>query len=475
MKRFLLLLCACLPESTTTPAPAAWIADTSVIGPPVVVHASIADRYREVGGKIIAAAHADRGAYKKLAELTDRVGHRFSGSPELDKAIRWAVQSLKDDGFDVHTEAVMVPHWVRGAEDGDILGPNGRPLHLLGLGGSVATPKGGITAPVVVVHDWAELAAKRDAVKGAIVLYDVPMPAWTLETGPGYGKVVEYRTQGAMRAGKLGAVATLMRSVTEHSLRTPHTGQMGYDDGPRIPSAAVTVEDATLLARLAAAGPVSVHLRLDDQMLPDAESANVIGELRGTDKADEIVLIGAHLDSWDVGQGAHDDGAGVATMMETLVILKKLGLAPHRTIRVVLYTNEENGGRGGIAYAKEHASELARTVLALESDSGGFAPRGFGTGDKPELLANLTDLASLLAPIHATRVTKGHGEADIAPLAPAGVPLIGLDVDSRTYFDYHHTESDTLDKVDPQQLADDVAAVALVAYIAADLPGRLDQ
>jgi carboxypeptidase Q len=489
MKRALLVLAiGCAPAPVAHHVPA-WVADTTSAGAaptaaPSAVPAptpgppTIADRYREAVDKIVTTAHADREAYRKLAELTDRIGHRLSGSPELDRAIAWAAQTMKDDGHDVHTEKVMVPHWVRGVEAAELIAPIARPLHVLGLGGTVATPKGGVTAPVVVVHDWAELDARHEAVKGAIVLYDVAMPAWTEEKGSGYGETVEYRGKGASRAAKLGAVAVLVRSVTAHSLRTPHTGAMTYEEGvAKIPAVAVTVEDATLITRLAAQGPVKIHLRADDQTLPDVASANVIGELRGSERPGEIVVIGGHLDSWDVGQGAHDDGAGAVTMMQALTTLRKLGLVPRRTIRVVLFTNEENGLRGGRAYAKDHAGELGNTVLAVESDSGGFAPRGFSVQTQPDqqdrVKARITDIAALLRPIGATRVTVGHGGADIGPMVASGVPTLGLDTDGRTYFDIHHTDADTLDKVDPAALADDVAAVAALAYVVADMPDRL--
>jgi carboxypeptidase Q len=486
MKRALLVLAiGCAPAPAPHHIPA-WVSETTsgnaaaapapgaAPGP-----APIADRYREVVDKILTTAHADREAYRKLAELTDRIGHRLSGSPALDRAIAWAVQAMTDDGHDVHTERVMVPHWVRGIEAAELTAPIARPLHVLGLGGTVATPRGGLTAPVVVVHNWAELDAKHEAVKGAIVLYDVAMPAWTEDKGSGYSETVEYRGKGASRAAKLGAVAVLVRSVTAHSLRTPHTGAMTYEDGvAKIPALAVTVEDATLITRLAAAGPVKVHLRAEDQTLPDVVSANVIGELRGGERPGEIVVIGGHLDSWDVGQGAHDDGAGTVTMMQALTTLRKLGLVPRRTIRVVLFTNEENGLRGGRAYAKDHAAELGNTVLAIEADSGGFAPRGFSVQTQSDMLsrvkARIIDIASLLGPINATRVTVGHGGADISPMVPSGVPTLGLDTDGRTYFDIHHTDADTLDKVDPAALADDVAAVAALAYVVADMPDRLD-
>ena len=476
------MLAACEPEpAPVSPAPG-WIADTSTFTPGTPPPYSLADRYRGVAQKIVDYARTDRGAYAKLSTLTDTIGHRLAGSPELDKAIAWAAQTMKDDGLDnVHTEKVMVPHWVRGAESGAILAPTSRALHLIGLGGSVSTPKGGVTAPLVVVHDWKELEAKGESVKGSIVLYDVPMPAYTDADGAGYGKVVPFRFGGPSAAAKLGAVAVLVRSVTARSLSTPHTGATAYADGvPKIAAAAVTVEDAELLDRLAQRGPVSVHLDLSEQQLPDVESANVIGELRGTDKPDEVVVIGGHIDSWDVGQGASDDGTGIVMMMETLRVLKQLHLQPHRTIRAVLFVNEENGVRGAKAYAEAHKDELAKTVMALESDSGGFAPQGFMVGDEdPAAAKRLVDrvaaIATLLGGIRATRVRdSGGGGTDVEPMKPAGVPQVGLWVDTRHYFDYHHTDADTLDKVDPQELADCVAAVAVIAYIAADLPDRLD-
>ncbi|HEU4728871.1 MAG TPA: M20/M25/M40 family metallo-hydrolase [Kofleriaceae bacterium] len=463
------------------PAPAAPAATAPAATTPAVTAArsELAERYRADVDKIVATAHADRDAFAKLAYLTDRIGNRLSGTPALDRAIAWAAQAMKTDGHDVHTEKVMVPHWVRGLEAAELTSPIARPLHVIGLGGTVATPRAGITAPVVVVRSWDELEASAARVKGAIVLYDVAMPAWSEEKGAGYGEVVPYRGRGASRAAKLGAVAVLMRSITARSLRTPHTGAMNYEDGvPRIPALAVTVEDSALIARLAAQGPVTVHMRADDRTLPDVESANVIGELRGREHPEEVVVIGGHIDSWDVGQGAHDDGAGAVTVMQALTTIRKLGLTPRRTIRVVLFTNEENGLRGGRAYAKDHATELASTVLALESDNGGFAPRGFSIQVKEEVQdrvrARVAQIGQMLGAIHATHLSVGRSGADIGPMVPAGVPTIELETDGRAYFDIHHTEADTLDKVDPAALADDVAAVAALAYVVADMPERLD-
>ncbi len=481
MKRLILAaLASCSTPSYVGPTPA-WVADTSSFTPGgPASKRSIADEYREVADKIIATARADRAAYDKLAHLTDKIGHRLAGSAALDKAIVWAAQAMTDDGLTVRTEKVMVPHWQRGREEAVMIAPTPRALKVLGLGGTVSTPEGGLAAHVVVVHDWKELDAKRHDLLGRIVLFNVPMPAWSAEHGSGYGDVVEYRWSAASRAARYGAAAVLVRSVTAHSLDTVHTGSMGYDkDAPRIPAASITVEDAELIDRLASTGAVQIRLRLESQQLPDAPSANVIGELRGRERPEEIVLIGAHLDSWDVGQGAHDDGAGVVAMMQALATLKRMNLVPRRTIRVVLFTNEENGLRGGKAYAKDHEAELANHVAALEADMGGFAPTGFGISHKdPQAAARgrdrLADIATLLRSIGATQVDLDGGGADISPMKPAGVPQISLNVDNRTYFDYHHTSADTLDKVKPQDLADMAAATAVFAYVVADLPDRID-
>lgn len=489
------LLLSCATPPSTAVRPAAWVGDTQPFGtaprtpaiapggaaaaaaPPTA--SPVATRYRESVDKILAAARADRGAYEKLQYLTDRIGNRLAGSVGLEQAIAWAAKAMKDDGHDVRVEKVMVPHWVRGAESAELVAPVARPLRVLALGSSIATPKAGITAPVVVVRSWDELEAKQAQVKGAIVLYDVAMPAWSEAKGSGYGETVQYRGAGAIRAAKYGAKAVLVRSVTAHSLRTPHTGNMHYaDDAPKIPALSVATEDAALLARLAAQGPVTVRVKSEARTLPDAPSANVIGELRGREKPDEVVVIGGHIDSWDVGQGAHDDGAGVVGTMQALTTLRRLGLTPRRTIRVVLFTNEENGVAGGKGYAKAHADELPRHVFALESDSGGFAPRGFSIGAKPEIGAKargrLAEIAALLAPVGATKIVEGHGGTDVGMMEPAGVVTAELMVDNRTYFDIHHTDADTLDKVDPAQLADNVAAIAAMAYVVADLPERID-
>jgi carboxypeptidase Q len=443
---------------------------------PVRSATPIADGYREVAAQILAAAEADQGAWTKLAYLSDRIGHRLSGSRALEQAVEWTTAAMKADGHEaVRAEKVMVTHWVRGPESAELVAPVERPLAIIGLGGSAATPRKGLVGEVVVARDFEELDKLGAQVKGKIVLFNRPMAPYSEEKGPGYGEAVEYRNRGPARAAAMGATAVLVRSVTAHSLRTPHTGSTRFADGQRpIPAAAVSIEDAELIARLAAAGEtVRLRLVLSARTLPDAESANVVAELRGREKPDEVVVIAGHLDSWDVGQGAHDDGAGCVIVMQALTVLRKLGLKPRRTIRVVLFTNEENGLRGARQYAVDHAAELPSHVMAMEADTGAFAPRGFEVQGSEKALGQMVDIVSLLAPIDANRAQPGHGGADISVMGRAGVPLLGLWMDRSRYFDYHHSAADTLDKIDPRDLARDVAAVAVIAYVVADMPERL--
>ena len=450
---------------------------------PESVPTPIADAYRAQAERIIAAALSSNDGYQKLEELCLMIGHRLSGSPQLEKAIDWAVATLKKDGQEnVRREKVMVPHWVRGAESATMLEPRHESLTMLGLGGSVGTPPEGFTAPVVVVADEDELDRIGDSAKGKIVLFNNIMPPYDPEKGSGYGKAVKYRGNGASLAARKGAVACLVRSVTATSLRSAHTGAMHYDDdAPRIPAAAITVEDTELIARLQARGvPATVHLKMEAKTLDDAPSANVVAELRGREKPEEIVVIGGHIDSWDVGHGAHDDGAGIVMAMETINVLRKLNLVPRRTIRVVLFTNEENGLAGGKAYAKEHDAELKKHVAAIESDSGGFRPTGYSAEcvdkDRESFAAvQLQDILTLLASIGPMKASTGHSGADISEMEPAGVLLMGHNVEGSNYFDYHHAQADTIDKVDPREFSENVATLATVAFIIADMPGSLGQ
>ncbi|HYY96636.1 MAG TPA: M20/M25/M40 family metallo-hydrolase [Pyrinomonadaceae bacterium] len=426
--------------------------------------------YRERAARIIGAALTDDTAYRRLAWLTDRIGNRLSGSDSLQRAIEWAASEMKRDGLDgVHTEKVMVPHWVRGEESLELVSPVSRRLSMLGLGDSVGTPAGGVTAEAVVVHSFDELEALGEKLRGKIVVYNVPFT--------NYGATVEYRALGPSRAARYGALAAIVRSVTPVSLQTPHTGGLRYDDAqPRIPAAAATIEAVEMIERMQSRGEhPQLRLTMGAHFLPDAESANVVAEIKGREKPEEVVVIGGHIDSWDVGQGAQDDGGGIIATWEAVRLLKKLGLRPRRTIRVVLFTNEENGARGGAGYAEAHRSELAHHVLAIESDSGVFRPTGFGLSEKatPQSRADFTEIAKLLAGLRADHINPDGEGTDISPMMQAGVTGASLDVDGTHYFDIHHTQADTFDKVNPQELAACVAALAVMAYVVADMPERL--
>lgn len=429
---------------------------------------SLAERYRATTDRIIAAALSDSAAYARVALLTDKFGHRLSGSASLEQALDWIIAEMTRDGLEnVRGEPVMVPRWVRGRESAMLVRPRAQELHMLGLGGSIATPERGITARVVVVTSFDDLARKSAQARGNIVLFDVPFT--------NYGATVQYRSRGAVEAAKVGAVAVLIRSVASNSMQSPHTGAMRYDSTVKqIPAAALSVEDAMLLHRMYDRGePVVVNLRMQAKTHPDALSRNVIGELRGRERPDEIVVLGGHIDSWDVGQGAMDDAGGSVAAWEVLRVLKRLGLQPRRTIRVVLWTNEENGLRGGNAYRDAHAAELSKHMLAMESDGGVFAPQGFSVDGSDEAVAVMSGLAPLLESIGATRMRAGGAGADVGPLTAAGVPGLGLQVDGTRYFWYHHSEADTVDKLDPREMAQCVAAMAVMAYVVADMPETL--
>lgn len=429
-----------------------------------------AEDYRERAGRIIGASLTSDVAYKRLAWLTDRIGNRLSGSESLTRAIEWAVSEMKRDKLDnVRAEKVMVPHWVRGEESLELIEPVGRRLSMLGLGNSVGTPPAGVTAEAVVVRSFDELEALGERVRGKIVVFNAPFKT--------YGETVAYRGVGPSRAAKYGAVAVVVRSVTPVSLQTPHTGALRYlEDQPKIPAAAVTIEGAELLQRMQERGEHPVlRLKMEAHFLPDAESANVVAEIKGRERPEEVVVVGGHIDSWDVGQGAHDDGGGCIVSWEAVRLLKELGLRPRRTIRVVLFTNEENGARGGGGYRDAHKAELANHVLAIESDIGVFRPTGFGLSEKasPQARADFVEIAKLLSGIHADLIDPDGEGTDIAPMMKEGVTGASLDVDFSHYFDIHHTQADTFDKVNPQELAACVAAMTVMAYVVADMPDRL--
>lgn len=425
-------------------------------------------RYQAIASRLIESAQADSTGYRRLAELVDRFGHRLSGSASLEHTIDWMLAQMQRDGLDsVRGERVMVPHWVRGEESVELVAPRSVQLPMLGLGGSIGTPPEGITAPVLVVTSFDDLLARGDEARGKIVLFDVPFTS--------YGQTVAYRSTGAIAAARAGAVASLIRSVASYSMRTPHTGSMRYDSMvTRIPHAAITVEDAAMLHRMQDRGDsVVVRLRMSAQTLPDAESRNVVAEIRGSERPEEVVVLGGHIDSWDVGQGAMDDAGGVVAAWEALRLIDRLGLRPRRTIRVVGWTNEENGLRGGNAYRDTHAAELANHVLAIETDGGVFRPLGFGLQGPDSALAMARDIARLLQPIGSDSISQGGGGADIGPIMQRGVPGMGLSVDGTRYFWFHHSEADTIDKLDPREMNLCIATLAVMAYVVADMPERL--
>jgi carboxypeptidase Q len=422
--------------------------------------------------RLVTSALSNTRAYETLSYLTDEIGPRPSGSANAARAVTWTTAQFRAWGIDVRTEKVTVPHWVRGEERARLVSHNDQKIVLTALGGSVATPTQGLTADVIEVSSYDELKQLGTKVKGKIVYYNNPMDLELVKARhsfEAYSRAVIYRGSGASRAAEYGAVAAVIRSVASASLRTPHTGALRYDaKQPKIPAAAMTTEDAELIHRLLARGDrVRMHMVLTPKTLPDVESANVIAEIRGSEHPEEIVLIGGHLDSWDLGTGAIDDGSGVAMVMETLRLLKESGMRPKRTIRGVLFMNEENGLNGGRAYFAAHRNE--KHVAAIETDAGAAAPTGFTTTLKDDALDAIVAQTKALDRVGAHRFefAKQTG-ADTSFLVEAGVPGFGLVPDPLHYFDYHHTPADTLDKIDPKELAQDTAAIAALAWAIAE-------
>ncbi len=428
--------------------------------------------YEAVANRVISEGLLHCSAWPYLADLTGNIGPRLSGSPHAAQAVEWGRKMMERLGFqNVHLESVMVPHWVRGkVEEASVLRSSGKtvPLKICALGGSIATPKRGITAEVVEVKSFAELRALRGGAKGKIVFFNRPMDRTKFYTFEAYGGAVDQRGEGAVEAARAGGVAALVRSMSTRIDDVPHTGAMGYNDSiPKVPTAAVSTRGAELLDSLLAVDPrLKVRFRQECETLPDVESANVVGELTGTEKPEEVIVVGGHLDSWDKGRGAHDDGAGCVQTLEALRLLKTLGFQPKRTIRAVFFMNEENGLRGGRAYAaKDRPGE--KQIAAIESDAGGFTPRGFGISTDSVTFEKIARWAYLLTRIDADRFRRGGGGADISPLGTAHVPMIGLNVDSQRYFDYHHSDSDTVDKVNERELELGATAMAVLAYVLA--------
>lgn len=421
-------------------------------------------------------------AWHQLEHLTENIGPRPAGSPAAQAAAEYVAAEMRKLGLDVRLEPAQVTHWVRGEEKAQLVEYPGQApdtpqrVVLAALSGSSPTAADGITADVVVVHSFDELSALgRDKVAGKIVLYNVTYDERKALGGyafEAYGEAVVYRTNGSKAAATLGAVASLIRSVGGANYRLPHTG---FSTPAGIPAAALAAEDADLVDHLAAQGRVRMHLTLTPQSLPETTGYNVVADLKGSEHPEQIVVVSGHLDSWDLGRGAIDDGAGVVISMEAAEVLQRLHIRPRRTLRVIAWMDEENGGGGHEAYAKTHAAEIANHIAAVESDSGAAHPLGFAMKMSPEALASLRPVLDVLRPIGATvfRPTDRSPGSDIDPLVKAGVPGIGVMQDGRHYFDYHHSAADTLDKVDPQELKENAAAMAVMGYLLAATPEPL--
>jgi hypothetical protein len=425
--------------------------------------------YEGIAKQIVGTALRDGQAYQMLTALT-KLGPRLSGSPQAAAAVELTRQMMEQFGFDnVRLQPIMVPHWARGPiEEAAIINSptaGDLPLTICALGGSIATPEMGIVAEVVEVKSFEELQALGKKAAGKIIFFNRPMDPTKLDPFESYGGAVNQRGSGAVEAAKAGGVAALVRSMTTRLDDVPHTGAMRYDDRfPKIPAAAISTMDANLLSQVIARDKmVTVQLKLTCEPLPDVPSANVIGEWLGSEKAEEIVVIGGHLDSWDKGTGAHDDGAGCMQSIEAIRLLKLCGLKPKRTIRAVMFMNEENGLRGGEEYAREAAEKKIQHVAAMESDRGGFAPRGFDADSTT--LEKIKKWAPIFSFIGTDGFRRGGGGADISPLARQEVPVLGLLPEAHRYFDYHHSDNDTIDKVNERELELGAAAMAIMAYL----------
>lgn len=432
------------------------------------------------------AAMANDYALRQVAYLCNNIGPRMSGSPQAARAVEYVASEMRKLGAEVKLEKVMAPHWVRGVETAELTefpgqAPNTKQkVVVTALGGSVATPLDGITAEVVVVNNFEQLQSLgREKVAGKIVVYNYPFDQRLAEQGfpeEAYRDAVAYRGRGASEAARLGAVAALNRSAGGANYRLPHTGAMRYaEDAPKIPGGAITAEDALMIAHLAAQGTVKLHLTLTPQTLPNTESYNVIADIKGSEHPEQIIIVSGHLDSWDLGTGAIDDASGVAVAMQTINLIRQLGLKPKRTIRMIAWMDEEYQGTGSDAYMLNQKSEIANHIAALESDLGAGHPSGFLAHANERAITMLRPAALILQHIGAgvIRAANSSVGADISSLEDAGVPGLAPNQDGRHYFDYHHTPADTFDKVNPRELAENAAVMAVLAYAITNLPEAL--
>lgn len=427
--------------------------------------------YEDVAKAIINLAvygKAQNRSYERLALLVDTVGPRLSGSNNLEKAIQIMYQNLQQNGLEnVHLEPVKIPHWERGEESAVMLAPRIHKMAILGLGSSIGTPPEGITAEVLVVTSFDELRRRASEARGKIVVYNQPYIS--------YAMTVEYRVRGAVEAAKVGALASLIRSVASFSIYSPHTGMQEYqDDVPKIPTACITVEDAEMMSRMASNGNIIViHLKMGAKTYPDADSFNTVAEISGSKYPEQVVLISGHLDSWDVGQGAMDDGGGAFISWEALSLIKDLGLRPKRTLRLVLWTAEEQGGIGASQYYQSHKANISNYSLVMESDSGTFLPKGLQFTGSDKARAIMEEVMRLLQPLNVTQVFSDGEGTDINFWIQAGVPGASLCDDLYKYFAFHHSHGDTMTVMDPKQMNVAAAVWAVVSYVVADLEEML--
>src|SRR6266852_2381148 len=424
------------------------------------------------------AALQDDYAYRQLEHLTDSIGPRPAGSPQADAAVNYVADEMRKPGLDVHLEPVTVTRFLRGNDSAELIEYPGKvagttqKIFITALYGNAPTPEGGITGEVIVAHDFDELKALgREKVVGKIVLWDVrydSRKAAAGRAGSAYGEAVRYRGTGALAAAELGAVASMVRSAGDGEVRLPHTG---WSADAHIPAGAVSAEDADLIARLASHGTVRIHLSLPTHVGPEVQSYNVVADLKGSEHPEQVVIVSGHLDSWDLGTGAIDDGAGVVVAMETAELLQRLHLHPKRTIRVIAWMNEEMGATGRDVYAKDHASELGNHVAAMESDLGAEHPLGFHAKISEAAQTELSPVQDVLTMFGANLLERvpDSPETDIEPLADKGVPVLGIWQNGLTYFKYHHTAADTLDKVVPEELRENAAAMAVMGYALANM------
>jgi hypothetical protein len=423
---------------------------------------------RKIYNEVLSAGKA----YDNLEELTRTIGHRLSGSPQAAKAVEWAAQKMKDAGADsVWLQEVWVPRWVRGEkEKGVIIQSNGarQEVPVCALGMSVATAKEGLTAEIIEVKSFDELKSLgTEKIKSKIVFYNTPFDQCHVNTFRAYGESGKYRWAGPSEASRYGAVATILRSLSSSDNDYPHTGSMRYNDSlPPIPCAAISTNGANLLSRIVKADPkTKFHLKQNCQLLDSVLSYNVVGELKGSEFPAEIIVAGGHLDSWDMGTGAHDDGAGIVQTIEVIRAMKALNIKPKRSIRIVAFMNEENGLKGGKQYAQLAKEKNENHIAAIESDAGGFVPYGISMDGAEKKREQFLQWAPLFKPYNIWHFDYRHGGADIGPLEDQGVPVMGLVVESQRYFDVHHANSDTFDKVNKRELHLGAATIASLVYL----------